>query len=65
MESVIRPGNEPDLAKLVDIEMLVFTEGGRERTEQELTQILQQGGFELKRIVPTHSPVCIIEAVRI
>lgn len=45
--------------------MLVMTHGGRERTEPELRQILQQGGFELKSAIPTHSQACIIEAVRI
>jgi hypothetical protein len=65
VEAVIKAGNEPDLGKIVDIEMLVLTSGGRERNAQEHAQILRDGGFELKRIIPTLAPVCILEAVRI
>jgi hypothetical protein len=32
VEGVIFPGNEPSLTKLFDLEMLVLTSGGRERT---------------------------------
>ncbi|GEM_PF-6838379 len=35
VELVITPGNELHLAKLVDVEKLVMTDGGRERTENE------------------------------
>ena len=44
--------------------MLVVTPGGRERTERECAQLLEAGGFKLVRIVPTRSPVCVIEATR-
>src|SRR5262249_48146619 len=33
LDAVIKPGNEPDLGKLIDMEMLVCV-SGRERTEQ-------------------------------
>lgn len=65
IESVIKPGNDPDLAKIVDLEMLVVTAGGRERTEREYAQLLEKSGFRLQRVVPTHSPVCVIEALRV
>jgi len=60
LDAVIKPGNEPDLAKLIDLEMLVFP-GGRERTQEEFTALFARHGFELTRVVPTHSPVCVVE----
>lgn len=60
IEAVIKPGDDPDLAKLLDIEMLLLP-GGRERTEEEFASLFARAGFELTRIVPTQSPVCVIE----
>jgi len=42
--------------------MLVLT-GGMERTAAEYGELLNSGGFRLTRIVPTQSPVSVIEAV--
>jgi hypothetical protein len=42
--------------------MLVMTRGGRERTEAEFALLLADCGFKLTRVVPTHAPVCVIEA---
>jgi hypothetical protein len=63
LEAVIEPGNAPQFAKLLDLEMLAITHGGRERTEREWNELLARGGFRLTRVVPTPSPVCVIEAV--
>jgi hypothetical protein len=60
IEAVIRPGNEPDMSKLIDIEMLVLP-GGKERTADEFSALFARSGFELTRIVPTQSPLCVIE----
>jgi O-methyltransferase/methyltransferase family protein len=62
LESVIRTGPESNLAKLMDLEMLMMP-GGRERTEDEFRALFAKSGFELTRIVPTQSPVSVIEAV--
>ena len=35
--------------------------GGKERTEEEFQALFQATGFELMRIVPTPSPVSIVE----
>ncbi|MBL8797823.1 MAG: methyltransferase [Planctomycetia bacterium] len=61
VEMVIPPGNEPHFGKLLDLEMLVMTQGGRERTESEYRALLAAAGFELTRIVPTRSPASVIE----
>jgi len=63
LESVIPEGPEPDLGKFIDLEMLVFP-GGRERTAAEFRALFARSGFDLARIVPTKSPLCVVEAVR-
>jgi hypothetical protein len=64
VEMIIPPGNEPSVAKLLDIEMLVTT-GGRERTEAEFKNLFESTGFELSRIMPTKDGVCLIEGMRL
>ena len=49
-------------AYLVDLEMLVQAPGGRERTESEFRAILATAGFAMTRVVPTTTPVSVIEA---
>jgi hypothetical protein len=61
LEAVLQPGNAPDLGKLIDIEMLMMP-GGRERTESEFRALFASAGFELTRVVPTRSPLSVIEA---
>jgi hypothetical protein len=61
LESVIQPGNDPDLGKVIDLEMLTFP-GGRERTADEFVALFAANDFELTRIVPTKSPLSVIEA---
>lgn len=63
VEQVIGDGPASAMGKLVDLEMLVMTPGGRERTEAEFRQLLRKAGFELQRVVRTESPVCVIEAL--
>ena len=36
--------------------------GGKERTAEEFEKLFTQAGFELTRIVPTQSPLSVIEA---
>jgi hypothetical protein len=36
--------------------------GGRERTQAEYGALLEQAGYELKRIIPTATPLHVIEA---
>lgn len=49
-------------AYLLDLEMLVLTPGGRERTEVEFRALLDAAELRVTRIVPTSSPVSIIES---
>jgi O-methyltransferase domain/Dimerisation domain len=64
VETVISPGNEPHMAKWLDIEMLLLP-GGRERTEAEFRELFFEAGFRLTRVVGTKSPVSVIEAEKI
>jgi ubiquinone/menaquinone biosynthesis C-methylase UbiE len=63
VEMVVPVGNEPSPSKMLDIEMLIM-EGGKERTEKEYRELLAAANFRLTRIVPTHSPYSIVEAVK-
>jgi hypothetical protein len=61
LESVIPPGNAPDLGKIIDLEMLLMP-GGKERTADEFEKLFAQAGFQLTKIVPTRSPLSVVEA---
>ena len=45
IEMVIAPGNEPFFGKQLDVELLLTTPGGRERTEAEYRSLLSAAGF--------------------
>ncbi|HVZ23930.1 MAG TPA: methyltransferase [Vicinamibacterales bacterium] len=60
VDSVIEPGNQPDLAKLIDLEMLMLP-GGKERTEAEFRALFAGAGFTLTRVVRTRSPLAVVE----
>ncbi|MEO6792605.1 MAG: methyltransferase [Mycobacterium sp.] len=61
LEMVLPEGAPAHLGLLLDLEMLVAA-GGRERTQREYAELLSQAGFRLQRVVPTTSPMSIIEA---
>lgn len=63
LETVVPPLGVPGLGKLVDLEMLVMTPGGRERTPEEYAALLGAAGWRLTRILPTPGPLGIIEGV--
>jgi hypothetical protein len=48
-ESVIRPGNDPDGAKWLDLLMLVLL-GGRERDESQWHALLEGAGFQVESL---------------
>lgn len=63
IESVIPKGDTLHPGKFIDVVMLIGL-GGQERTEEEYGDLLDEAGFRLTRIVPTGSPMSVIEAVR-
>jgi hypothetical protein len=62
VEMVLPTGDAPHLGKILDIIMLAVP-GGQERTEPEYRALLDNAGFQLKRVVPTESAVSVVEAV--
>lgn len=67
MEFILEPGNDPSTArtKLMDVNMMVFAPGGRDRTQDEYAQLLHGAGFRLENVIPTASGIVIMEAVKI
>ena len=61
MDSVVPPGDGPDFAKSLDLDMLLFV-GGRERTEAEFASLLHRSGFRMTRVIPTISMISLVEA---
>ncbi|MBW4051486.1 MAG: methyltransferase [Proteobacteria bacterium] len=55
------PGPHP--AKFLDVEMLVMTTGGRERTRGEYERLLASAGMRLARVIPTSTPTVVLEGV--
>jgi hypothetical protein len=62
IEMVLPAGDTPHPGKILDMMMLVGP-GGQERTEQEYGALLGKAGLGLTRVVPTASPVSVLEAV--
>jgi len=60
-EAVLDDSADPHPGKLLDIEMMAFV-GGKERTRSEFQRLLHSAGFALERIIPTKSPLCLLEA---
>ncbi len=57
LDAVLRPGNEPNGTKWLDVLMLALV-GGKERTEPQWRELLAAGGFE-----PVRFHEALIEAV--
>lgn len=60
-EILLPSGNIPSWGKFLDLEMLVISPGGRERTEQEFRRIFQAAGLRLARVFRPESHVCLLE----
>jgi hypothetical protein len=65
VEAPVPPPGTPSFAKLIDLEMLVMTDGGRERTEAEYRALFAEAGLKLEKILPTPRPLAVIEASKI
>jgi hypothetical protein len=62
MEHVLPPSDQPALdAVMMDLNMLILI-GGRERSAAEYGRLFEQAGFRLTRVIPTSSPLSIVEA---
>lgn len=61
-EMIVPHSPEPHPAKFLDIEMLVMTPGGKERTVAEFSVLFESAGLELVQAHTTPGPICLIEA---
>ena len=61
IEWVLKPSNQPDIGKLLDLNMLVNL-GGLNRTETESQSLLHEANFSLMRVIPA-GPASIIESI--
>lgn len=61
VEQLVPPRNTADLALAIDLEMLVMTEGGYQRTLEEFNSLFRRAGLGLRRVVETKSPWCVME----
>lgn len=61
VETVVPAGNDPSLAKWLDLMMITY--GGKERNESQYRRLFSDAGYELTRVVPTRAGVSVIEGV--
>ena len=64
IESVVPGPNQAHASKLQDLNMLVLSHGGRERTAGDYRTLVERAGLTFMTIVPTRSPLSLIEARR-
>lgn len=62
VDSVIQPGNEFNVGKFLDLQMLIFP-GGCERTEEQFRDLFAAAGWRLNRVIPTRVAESIVEGV--
>lgn len=60
VEAVVPPGDALHPSKFVDFVMLIGL-GGQERTQEEYATLLNEAGFRLARVIPTSSPMSVLE----
>jgi len=63
VEFLIPPANVFSPAKLLDIEMMVMSGGGRERTEDEFRDLFATVGFSIDKITPLVTGEALLEVV--
>jgi hypothetical protein len=63
LEFVVPTGEKASFSTVLDLNMLVMN-GGCERTADEFRELAHAAGLRLTRVIPTLSPLSVIEAVR-
>ena len=64
-EVVVGSANTSHLASFLDLEMLVVTQGGRERAEHEFQKLYEAAGFRLSKVIATHTVLSIVEGIAV
>jgi hypothetical protein len=65
IEAIVENNSMNSFAKLLDIQMMVGTKGGKERTYKEYKLLVEKAGLKIKRVVKTVAPISIIELIHI
>ena len=65
IEVVVGSTNAGTFGAFLDLEMLVMSSGGRERTAEEYRRLYEASGFRLERVVETMAPSSVIEGVAV
>jgi hypothetical protein len=61
IETIIKPDNKPSFGKYLDIQMMIITRGGRERTLHEYKTLIEKSGLNFVRVIHNATPFSIIE----
>lgn len=64
IESVIVDDNKPAFGKFIDLEMLIGTTGGKERTKDEFEKLFLSVGLKLFQVIDNATPFSFIEVVK-
>lgn len=64
VENILPANNSPSRAQWLDLEMLVMTPGGRERTERDFGELAASSGLTLISVRPTEGSRAVIELKR-
>jgi hypothetical protein len=64
LEMVLPERASSFIGHMLDLEMLLMV-SGRERTRTEYDRLLRQADFRLTRVIPTVSPISVVEAVAV
>jgi hypothetical protein len=62
IDTVVPQGNDPDPSKLSDLAMMIVFDG-KERTEDELSELFSAAGLKLSRVFAPPGSLSIVEAV--
>jgi hypothetical protein len=63
VEMIVPSDGSPDIAQMMDLNMLVMLPG-RERTEAEFAKLFEAAGLTIPKVTRTHSPFSLIEAAK-
>lgn len=63
VEHIVPTERGPHFSKFMDINMLVMTSEGRERTEEDFIRLLSAAGLQLRRSTPTAIDLCVMECM--
>ena len=60
VEGVLLPGHRKDTTRMLDLEMMVLSGKGRERTKPEFRRLFRDAGLRLTKTVPLASTARLI-----